>query len=49
MNRKLFIGSVLAGVFALAQTSFSDEWKPVEGSVLTEWGEQLDSKSVRSE
>ncbi|MGY8793506.1 MAG: sugar-binding domain-containing protein, partial [Woeseiales bacterium] len=27
----------------------ADEWKPVEGSMLTEWGEQLDSKSVWSE
>ena len=41
MNGKLFIGSILAGVFALAHTSFSAEWKPVAGTMMTESGENI--------
>ena len=43
------VGVVLiAGLAALVQQATADGWKPVEGSMLTEWGEQLDSKSVWS-
>jgi len=37
MNGKLFIGSFLAGVFALSQTSFAADWKPVAASMMTQW------------
>lgn len=49
MNGKLFMGSVLAGVFALAHTSFSAEWKPVAGSMLTEWGENISPDNAWTE
>ena len=39
MNGKLFICSTLAAVFTLAQTSFSAEWMPAAGSIITELGE----------
>ena len=40
---------LIAGLAALVQNAQADEWNPVAGSMLTEWGEQLDSKSVWSE
>ena len=49
MNGKLFMCSVLAGVFALAHTSFSAEWKPVAGSMLTEWGENISPDNAWTE
>ncbi len=49
MNGKLFMGSVLAGVFALAHTSFSAEWKPVAGSMMTEWGENISPDNAWTE
>lgn len=41
MNGKFFIGSGLAGVFALTNTSFSAKWNAVAGSMMTEWGENI--------
>ena len=41
MNGKLFIGSFLAGVFALSQTSFSAEGKPVAASMMTQCEENI--------
>ena len=48
MNGKLFIGSILAGVFALAHTSFSAEWKPVAGTMMTESGENISPDNAAS-
>ena len=41
MNEKLFIGSFLVGVFALSQTSFSAEGKPVATSMMTQCKENI--------
>jgi hypothetical protein len=49
MENRMVRVVLIMGLAALVQNAPADEWKPVEGSMLTKWGEQLDSKSVWSE